>query len=363
MIKVLYVVSTLKRCGPTNQLSYIINGLDKNKYIPIILTLSPEPSNDSMKDYFIKSIGVDVRTLDLSRLKGLFYAKYALDRFIKVNGVSLVHSQGIRADSLLSKLSLSIPWVMTSRNYPYDDYPMKFGKVKGSIMAFSHIRAMRKCNNVVACSKTIASELSFHNINATPIQNGVDLGGKLNKTSINYESLDRPVFITVGSLIPRKNMEFIVNAFKEFTINNKGSLLVLGDGPNMDNLKSISNNSSIYFEGNVDNVAGYLALSDYFISASLSEGLPNTVLEALSSGLPSLLSDIPSHKEIASECPLSCHIFNLMDGSGNLSKKLENITDIFSNEAVDEAKDIANSIFSASAMSLNYQKLYEILLH
>lgn len=363
MINVLYVVSTLKKCGPTNQLSYIIKYLDKTKFSPIVLTLSPEPNVGSMKSYFEGDLGIKVCTLGLPRVKGLFFASAALNKFIKVNAIDLIHSQGIRADSLLSKRSLSIPWVMTSRNYPYDDYPMKFGKVKGSIMAFSHTRAMRKCNNVVACSKTIASELSFHNISATPIQNGVDLGGKLNKASINYESLDRPVFITVGSLIPRKNMEFIVNAFNEFAINNKSSLLVLGDGPNMDNLKSIGKKSSIYFEGNVDNVAGYLALSDYFISASLSEGLPNTVLEALASGLPSLLSDIPSHEEIASECPLSCHIFNLMDGSGSLSKKLENISDIFSNEAVDEAKDIAKSIFSASAMSLSYQKLYKILLH
>jgi glycosyltransferase involved in cell wall biosynthesis len=342
-------------------LSYIINGLDKNKYTPIILTLSPEPSDDSMKDYFLDSIDVDVKTLNLSRLKGAFYAKYALNKFIQVNGVDLIHSQGIRADSLLSKLSLSIPWVMTSRNYPYDDYPMKFGKVKGTIMAHSHIRAMNKCSNVIACSKTIASELSLHNINAIPIQNGVDLAGKLNKVSINCESLDRPVFITVGSLIPRKNVAFIINAFNEFTLNNKGSLFVLGDGPDMDNLKDISNKSNTYFEGNVDNVTGYLELSDYFISASLSEGLPNTVLEGLASGLPSLLSDISSHKEIATECPQSCHVFNLLDGSVGLSKKLENISDIFSAEAASEAKNIANSTFSARAMSLNYQTLYESL--
>jgi len=361
MIKVLYVVSTLKRCGPTNQLSYIINGLDRNKYTPMILTLSPEATNDSMMGFFIDKVNVDIETLNLSRLKGIFYAKHALKTFIDVNGIDLVHSQGIRADSLFSKLSLSIPWVMTSRNYPYDDYPMKFGKVKGTIMALSHFRAMSKCSNVIACSKTIASELSLHNINATPIQNGVDLGGKKNKDSINFKLLEQPIFITVGSLIPRKNMDFIVNSFNEFSLKNKGSLLVLGDGPDMEHLKEISNSSNTYFEGNVDNVTSYLNFSDYFISASLSEGLPNTVLEALASGLPSLLSDIPSHEEIATECLQSCHVFNLIDGSEGLSKKLENISEIFSSEAADEAKKIATSIFSAKIMSLNYQKLYESL--
>ena len=45
-------------------------------------------------------------------------------------------------------------------------------------------------------------------------------------------------------------------------------------------------------------VLPYLQAVDYFISASSDEGLPNSVLEALATGLPVLLSDIPSHREI-----------------------------------------------------------------
>ena len=50
MKKILYIVSTLERCGPTNQLSYIIKYLDKSKFEPMVLTLSPEPKEDRMKN-------------------------------------------------------------------------------------------------------------------------------------------------------------------------------------------------------------------------------------------------------------------------------------------------------------------------
>lgn len=55
---------------------------------------------------------------------------------------------------------------------------------------------------------------------------------------------------------------------------------------------------SVVFHGFVDNVVPWLQASDLFVSASASEGMPLAVLEALSCGLPALLSDIPPHREI-----------------------------------------------------------------
>ncbi|MEZ9976644.1 glycosyltransferase [Vibrio breoganii] len=359
-IKVLYVVSTLARSGPTNQLLNIVRNLDSELFEPTVLTLSPEPS-DSLKSRY-DELNINVVTLGLSRIKGLLHSKSMLSNFIKQNKPSVIHTQGIRADTLLSKLNLGIPWLLTSRNYPYDDYPMKFGRFKGGLMAYSHVAAMKKCANVVACSKTIAAELNKHSIKAKPIQNGVhtDFSDAEPKT-VNSE-FEKPLFVSVGSLISRKNMAFLIEAFNHYSSDNKGSLVILGGGPEYEELKALAQSDRIHLLGSVDNVRDYLRNADYFLSSSLSEGLPNTVLEGLSAGLPALLSDIPSHTEIAMESPKCASIFKLSDGSVSLSSQMSSISGRLPETYRDNAKQLAHTVFSAESMSGNYQKFYQELV-
>jgi glycosyltransferase involved in cell wall biosynthesis len=154
-------------------------------------------------------------------------------------------------------------------------------------------------------------------------------------------------------------MRLIIEAFNSYSKKKKGSLVVLGDGSEMSELRSLSKeNDNIHLLGNVTNVLDYLLASDYFISSSFSEGLPNTVLEALSTGLATILSDIPSHLEIAEVCSSSCEIFSLKDGLTGLEQKMLNADKIFSLKSKAEAKEKANKFFSAKSMSLNYQNEY-----
>ena len=108
-VNILYVVSNLGRCGPTNQLLNIIRNLDPEVFQPTVITLSPEP-RDSLK-YRYEELGIDVQSLGMSRVKGLFKSKEILRQRIKKIAPSVIHTQGIRADSLLSKLKLQTPWV------------------------------------------------------------------------------------------------------------------------------------------------------------------------------------------------------------------------------------------------------------
>jgi len=355
-IKILYITSTLKKSGPTNQLLSLIKHLNRKIYKPIILTLSPEPSDSCMKDF--KKHGVILYSLRLSRIKGLFYAKNRLLKLINEIVPDIIHTQGIRADSLMASYHLNIPWVLTSHNYPVQDYTMKYGQLKGSIVSTKHLSSIRKCKNVIACSSTIGNQLAVHGIKSITIVNGVEIdnSGLINKV----KGIEESIFITVGNLIPRKNISFIIKAFNIFKESNKkGSLIILGGGVEYNKLKLLANkNTHILFKGMVPDVRNYLFFSNYFISASLSEGLPYAVLEALSSGLPVILSDIPSHLEISKECTHCCEIFSLSKGIEDLLKIMLQVEAVFTKKSREDALRVINNVFSAKVMAEKYQNVY-----
>ncbi|MCD4818920.1 MAG: glycosyltransferase family 4 protein [Candidatus Cloacimonetes bacterium] len=366
--KVLYIVSILKESGPTNQLYNIINNLDRTTFEPKIITLSPEPPNTLIEKFVEKNINVE--SLNLSRIKGLFLAKKMLLKKIKKFSPDIIHTSGIRADSLLSNFK-EYNVINTIRNYPLYDYPMKYGKIKGTIAAINHLNVIRNSKNPIACSKSIAEIFQIkHNIHLKFIQNGINTSiynsiDKSEKIKIRKKlqiSIDKKIFITVGSLIPRKNIETIIQGYNNSKFNNS-MLLIAGDGFEREKLKKqIHNNKSIILLGNVNNVNDYLKASDYFISASKAEGLPNTVLEAMACGLPCILSNIPAHKEIFTFSSLSNFLFNTKK-IDELSRKIENIDKCDYKNISNDSLNIIRNNFTASLMSKKYQKLYGSIIN
>ena len=88
-----------------------------------------------------------------------------------------------------------------------------------------------------------------------------------------------PLFLFVGSLIERKNVVRLRDAFEAF---GRGALVVLGDGPLRAELEG---RPAIRLEGRVshDAVAQYLAACDALVLPSLEEPLGQALLEAMAS--------------------------------------------------------------------------------
>ena len=171
---------------------------------------------------------------------------------------------------------------------------------------------------------------------------------------------DANIIIYTGQFIKRKNVDFALEAFSYGFNDNDGLFFVLlGDGPELNRLKTrYSSFDNIQFVGQKTNVQEYLHASDVFLSASKSEGLPNSVLEAISCGLPVLLSDIPQHKEILDGGGKCGYSFPLDDCRhlAHLMKKLISNDDI---DALSKAaRKTAECYFSSMAMCKNYQDVY-----
>ncbi|PZX49679.1 glycosyltransferase involved in cell wall biosynthesis [Algoriphagus ratkowskyi] len=108
---------------------------------------------------------------------------------------------------------------------------------------------------------------------------------------------DTKQLICIARLVPIKNLETLLNCWKNVEMANPDySLVIVGDGPEHDNLVNITKNQKlrkVRFTGNqsTSQIAELLAESDAFILPSYMEGWAMVVNEAMAAGLPVILSD------------------------------------------------------------------------
>lgn len=106
---------------------------------------------------------------------------------------------------------------------------------------------------------------------------------------------------------------------EHLAIEENDIFLILGDGELFRYCKDkYSKDLRYIFMGKVECPLEYYQLSDIFVSASLSEGLPLALLEAASTGCYLYVSDIEPHREIASLLgEENISMFKIKDGSYN----------------------------------------------
>lgn len=101
------------------------------------------------------------------------------------------------------------------------------------------------------------------------------------------------LLIYVGRLAPEKNLPFLLRAFGGIaqTFENL-ALLIVGDGPERDNLQDriqhMRLTEKVHFTGMVPyaEIPRYLKAANVFVTASVTEVHPLTVIEAMAVGLP-----------------------------------------------------------------------------
>jgi sugar transferase (PEP-CTERM/EpsH1 system associated) len=157
--------------------------------------------------------------------------------------------------------------------------------------------------------RSIALEIGIPGKKIHTICNGVDLDRfsfKADKRTIRLENgLPQDAFIVgcVGRLDPIKNYESLIQILpgliKDFP---KISLLIVGDGPRYSALNELPQQlgiaHNVVFAGARDDVPLLLKAMDIFALPSLSEGISNTVLEAMASGLPVVATRVGGNIEL-----------------------------------------------------------------
>ena len=368
--KILYVVSTLKSSGPINVLFNLVKYLNRDKFEPLILTLSPESQNSSWSSF--QKLGVQINSLNLSRLQGFLSGKSALNTFVEKLCPDVIHTHGIRADMLSAKCLKKYQRVTTIHNYPYDDYIMKYGKLRGNYMAWKHLQAFRQIDFPVAISDSLAKMVQTHGLKSKTIRNGVDLSlyapiSHKERLALRQKlglSETQKVFVLVGSLIARKDPQTVIRGFLNSKAKDRGLLLLIGEGFLKKECQSMcQEEDGVRFIGQVSNVADYLKAADYLISGSLSEGLGYAVLEGLACGLPICVSEIEPHQEIISFNQKAGLLFPASNPDALANKINQLIGDRDIQARAKAGKEIVSNYFNAKTMSEEYQNLYNQIIN
>jgi len=196
----------------------------------------------------------------------------------------------------------------------------------------------------ITVSNSLKKELVKH-MNIDPskivvISNGVDtdkfclknteyISDHKNKMGIPISS---QVVGSVGRLEPVKNYEMFVNAFFEVTREFPTlHMLLIGDGsckPEIKNLVlKLELSNKVHLLGLVNEPEDWISIMDIFVLTSYSEGMSNTILEAMSCSKPIVATDVGGNNELISE-----GYNGLLIQSGNRSELVEAIKYLLLND-------------------------------
>ena len=363
MIKIVFVVNYIESNGPGNVILDIINNLDKNEYSVSLITLFK--GNDTNIVNKLKNHNVTVYSCSsLDRLKCLLGQDKEFKDIIMHGQFDIIHSHGFIPDILSSKLKIKVSRITTLHNIMFEDYLQTYGKLKSKIFIHMHLRAIKKLDLCICCSKSVFDAMNKYLKNINYVRNGIkpkSAKHKLSRESIGISKDDR-VFIFSGGLTEGKNILVLISNFVKYHNRNE-YLLILGDGILRNKCEQLADDH-VKVLGFQNDPAAYYNISDIYISASKSEGFSISVLEALSCGLGLLLSNIPSHKEVLTitDKEYLGETFSIINEEFESSFKLalQNIRNHHFRKQ--NIKDIQLSLLSDKGMTREYSDYYKELL-
>lgn len=365
--KVVYIVSTLRKTGPINILYNLVSGIDRDRFDLYIVTLSPEVVDSRELDFL--ALGVSIIKMNLSRIAMMTYGTKKFSSIIDELQPDIIHSIGFRPDYYVLKYGNVKNSFSSIFNYPHKDYPMLYGKLVGNWMAQKQIEMIRKFSYPISCSYSVAKELyEIFGANTHVIHNGINIDefapiGNDGKMKIREEldiPLDKRVFLFIGTLIERKNPRYLIESYLKSNIVDDSILIIIGDGKLRDVCQNISNHS-VKFVGNINDgkkYLKYLAACDIYVSASKAEGLPTAVIEAMSMGLPAILSNIPPHQEIIERNHNSGLLFPL-ENENALKDSFDQSRDFNIDQMSNCAQMCINEHFTHRKMSKSFEDYYK----
>lgn len=366
-IRILHVVDNMGMGGMQNGLSNLVAHLDPQRFEHVICGMR-----------FVKE--EDLQPLPAGRAQLLCLNKPAANRGIHFSAFvrmirevqpDIVHSRNWGAIEAV----FAARWTGTQTIHSEHGIDSTYALREPRRRSLLRRVAFEQANRVVSVSHQLrdlhALRTGFPSKRIAVIHNGVDRTRFFPDPSVRMrarEELRIPpddfCLGCIGNLTPVKDHITLLKAMDQITrVHPRWRVIIGGDGPELTRLRDFADQrpewrERVLFLGRCQNVQEILNAMDVYVLPSLSEGICNSLLEAMSVGLPAVATAAGGNTEVVVD-QVSGFLFPVGD-SGKLAELLIRLAgdSALRGQIGCQAVHRVKEDFSLDAMIHNYAALY-----
>ena len=299
-LNIIHVTLSLNVGGLENLVLKLLSKIDRTKYIPHVCTMTA--NSDLVGEFLANNIPVYV----VEKREGIDWslAFRLRDLFRRLN-VEIVHTHNI-APYLYATIGAKMAGVSIVIHTEHSNlfaHQKKLMSAERILSKFTDviISDSEKVTKQLLCGQKIDPN------KVKTIINGIDTDSFAESARINLSASQIPenhkVIGIVARLVPVKNHRLLLEAFSMIRQRSgRTHLVIVGDGPLREKLESEAQRlgiaENVVFLGNRRDVPELMSTFNLFALSSLDEGLSLTLLEAMSSGLPIVATEVGGNPEV-----------------------------------------------------------------
>jgi sugar transferase (PEP-CTERM/EpsH1 system associated) len=364
--RIMHVLHRMGAGGTELALRRVVAGLDPERFEHIICTVAPIPKEEFTGD---------VRLVSLQRTGTKTGSLVAdLSRLFRSERPDIVHSRNWGAiEGVLAGKLARVPRVIHSE-HGRDIHTMHGDPWRRRVFRrFCYSLA----DEVFAVSRELrehyAKQVGISPARLNVIPNGVDVDrfrpNPSSRHSLRQQigaASNEIVVGTVGRLDPVKDHATLLQAAGQLIAGGMPlRVVIVGDGPERERLlAAIESNPSlrnrVTLAGESANPEAWLNSFDVFVLPSLSEGMSNTILEAMATELPSVVTSVGANPDLVEDGKTG-FLINPRN-AGSLSDRIHKLVEDRDLRVTlgKQARRKVEAEFSLQRMLENYSRLYTV---